>query len=94
MSKAGFIKKIYFTTWLANVVTVPKYSGKWRMYVDFMNLNKAWPKDTYPLPSIDKLFDRALEAKFLSFINGYSGYNQIKMHPLDEKKMAFIIKNI
>ena len=49
--KAGFIKEIHFKTWLANVVMVPKSSGKWRMCVDFIDLNKACPKDAYPLPS-------------------------------------------
>ena len=60
--------------------------------MDFMDLNKAWPKDVYPLPSIDKLVDGFLEAKFLSFMDAYFGYNQIKIHFVDEKKIAFITK--
>ena len=68
---------------------VPKSSGKWRMCVDFADLNKACLKETYPLLSIDKLVDGASEAKFLSFIDTYSSYNQIKKHPLDEEKRAF-----
>ena len=73
--RAGFIKEIYFTTWLANVVMVPKSSRKWRMYIDFTDLNKACPKDTYPLPSIDKLVDTASKVKFLNFMDAYSSYN-------------------
>ena len=91
--KAGFVKEIHFTTWLANVVMVPKSPRKWRMCVDFMDLNKACPKDAYPLPSMDKLVDGALEVKFLNFMDAYSGYNQIMMHPLHEEKTAFIIEN-
>ena len=78
---------------LANVVMVPKSLGKRRICVDFTYLNKAYPKGTYPLLSIDKLVDGASEAKFLNFMDAYSGYNQIKIHPLDEEKMAFITEN-
>jgi len=56
---AGFIKEIKYTTWLANVVMVKKASGKWRMCTNFTDLNKACPKDAYPLPSIDRLVDGA-----------------------------------
>nr|KYP31941.1 Retrovirus-related Pol polyprotein from transposon opus [Cajanus cajan] len=52
---AGFIREVRYTTWLANVVLVKKSSGKWRMCVDYTDLNKACPKDSYPLPSIDRL---------------------------------------
>jgi len=51
---AGFIREIKYTTWLANVVMVKKASGKWRICTDFTDLNKACPKDAYPLPSIDR----------------------------------------
>ncbi|XP_073152934.1 uncharacterized protein [Henckelia pumila] len=51
--RAGHIKEIHFPTWLSNIVLVPKSSGKWRMCVDFWDLNKACPKDCYPLPRID-----------------------------------------
>ena len=91
--RAGFIKEIHFTTQLANIVMVAKSSRKWRMCVDFRDLNKACLKDAYSLPSIGKLVDGASKAKFLNFMDAYSGYNQIKMHPSDEKKTAFIIDN-
>ena len=57
---ADFIKETRFTTWLSNVVMVRKNSGKWHMCIEFTNLNKACPKDAYPLPSIDSLVDNAL----------------------------------
>ncbi|XP_025692740.1 uncharacterized protein [Arachis hypogaea] len=87
---AGFIKEVRFTTWLSNVVMVKKNTGKWRMCVDFTNLNKACPKDAYPLPCIDKLVDSASGFNCLSFMDAYSGYNQILMHPEDQHKTAFI----
>ena len=58
------------------------------MDVDFTDLNKACPKDAYHLPSINKLVDGALDVRFLSFMDAYSGYNQIKMHPMDEEKLS------
>ena len=60
------------------------------MCVDYTDLNKAYPKDPYPLPNIDSLVDSASSFQFLSFIDAYSGYNQILMHPIDEEKMAYI----
>ncbi|RDX75752.1 hypothetical protein CR513_44333, partial [Mucuna pruriens] len=70
-----------YPTWLTNVVMVKKPNGKWRMCTDYTDLNKACPKDPYPLPSIDQLVDGASSFALLSFRNVYSGYNQIKMHP-------------
>jgi len=79
-----------FPEWLANVVVVKKANGKWRMCVDFTDLNKACPKDSYPLPSIDALVDSASGCKLLSFLDAFSGYNQIMMHPRDECKTVFM----
>nr|KYP73705.1 Transposon Ty3-I Gag-Pol polyprotein [Cajanus cajan] len=69
---------------------VKKPSGKWRMCTDYTNLNKACPKDAYPLPNIDRLVDGASGHKVLTFLDAYSGYNQIPMHLRDEEKTAFI----
>ena len=88
--QAGFIRKAHYTTWLANVVMVKKTNGKWRMCVDYTDLNKACPKDSYPLPTIDRLVDGAAGHHILNFLDAYSGYNQIQMHPADRKKMAFM----
>ena len=54
---ARLIKEVQYPTWLTNAVLVKKVNGKWRMCVDFTDLNKACPKDHYPLPSIDRLVD-------------------------------------
>ena len=66
---AGHIREVQYPEWLANVVLVKKSSGKWRMCVDFKNLNKACPKDSYLLPSIDALVDSASGCKLLSFLD-------------------------
>jgi len=87
---AGHIKEIQYPEWLANVILVKKANGKWMMCVDFTDLNKACPKVSYPLPSIDALVDSASGCKMLSFLDAFSGYNQIKMHPKDESKTAFM----
>ena len=88
--KAGFIEEIQFPEWLANPVMVKKANGKWRMCVDFTDLNDACPKDCYPLPRIDTLIDATAGHEMLSFIDGFSGYNQIKMHKEDIPKVLFI----
>jgi len=87
---AGHIREIQYPEWLANVVLVKKANGKWRMCVDFTDLNKACPKDSYPLPSIDALVDSASGCKMLNFLDVFYGYNQIKMHPRDECKTSFM----
>jgi len=60
------------------------------MCVDYTNLNKACPKDSYPLPTIDRFVDRATRHHILSFLDEYSGYNQIQMHPRDQEKTTFM----
>ena len=75
--EAGFIEEIQFPEWLANPVMVKKANGKWRMCVDFTDLNDACPKDCFPLPRIDTLIDATAGHEMLSFMDGFSGYNQI-----------------
>nr|KYP69037.1 Transposon Ty3-I Gag-Pol polyprotein [Cajanus cajan] len=91
---ARFIRGVQYTTWLANVVMVKKSNGKWRMYVDYTDLNKACPKDAYPLPNIDRLVDDVVGHQIFSFLDAYSGYNQIRMYPGDESKIAFITESV
>ena len=55
--QAGAIKEVFYLEWLANNVVVKKKNGKWRVYVDFTNLNKAFSKDLFPMPRIDQLVD-------------------------------------
>ena len=86
------MREIQYPEWLSNVVLVKKANGKWRMCVDFTYMNKACPKYSYPLPNIDALVDSASGCKMLSFLDAFSGYNQIKMHPRDENKTTFMIE--
>ena len=88
--EVGHIREIQYPEWLANVVLVKKANGKWRMCIDFTDLNKACRKDSYPLPSIDALVDSAPSSKLLNFLDSFSGYNQIRMHPRDECKTTFM----
>ena len=72
------------------MVLVKKSSGKWRVCTDFTDLNKACPKDSFPLPRIDQLVDATAGHELLSFMDTYSGYNQIRMDPKDEEKTSVI----
>ena len=86
----NFIREVYYPKWLANVVIVKKANGKWRMCVDFTNLNQACPKDSFLLPRIDQLVDSTAEHKLLTFMDTFSGYNQIQMTEEDQEKTAFV----
>ena len=87
---AGFIKEIKYPEWLANVVVVPKKGGKWRVCVDYTDLNDACPKYSFPLPRIDQIIDMSSRHGMLSFLDAFSGYHKIPMYPPDQEKMAFI----
>ena len=86
----GFIKESFYPSWLANPVLVKKLSGKWMTCVDFTNLNKVYPKDSFPLPRIDQLVDATSGHALLSFMDAYSGYNQISLHVPDQEHTSFI----
>ena len=64
-----------YPEWLANIVVVPKKGGKWRVCVDYTDLNEACPKDSFPLPRIDQIIDVAVEHGILSFLDAFSGYH-------------------
>ena len=87
---ANFIRKVYYPEWLANVVMVKKANGKWRMCVDFTDLNNTCLKDSFPLPRIDQLVDSTAGHKLLTFMDAFSRYNQIQMAEEDQEKTAFI----
>ena len=69
---------------------VKKPNGKWRICIDYTDLNKACPKDSFPILRIDQLVDATMGHEFLSFMDAYLAYNQIRMSPENEDKMAFI----
>ncbi|GKV17197.1 hypothetical protein SLEP1_g27733 [Rubroshorea leprosula] len=74
--QAGFVRRVDYCEWVANLVLVKKANGKWRMCIDYTNLNQACPKDCYPMPSIDKLVEVAYGNERLSLLDAYSGYHQ------------------
>ena len=88
--KIGAITEARYPNWLANPVVVTKKNSKWRVCVDFPDLNKACPKDSFPLPHTDHLVESTSGNKLLSFIDAFAGYNQIMMNPKDQEKTAFI----
>ncbi|XP_048613157.1 uncharacterized protein LOC106398560 [Brassica napus] len=88
---AGSIAELRYPEWLANLVVVKKKNGKWRVCVDFTDLNKACPKDSYSLPNIDRLVESTAGNEMLTFMDAYFGYNQTMTHPDDREKTAFII---
>ncbi|KAK5784264.1 hypothetical protein PVK06_038787 [Gossypium arboreum] len=83
---AGFLQVVNYSEWVAKVVLVPKKNGKVRMCVDYRDLNKASPKENFSLPHIDTLVDNTAGCSLFSFMDGFSRYNQIKMHPEDMKR--------
>ncbi|KAG9439903.1 hypothetical protein H6P81_020068 [Aristolochia fimbriata] len=87
--KADFIREVKYPSWIANIVPVKKKNGQIRVCVDFRDLNKACPKDDFPLPITELMVDATTGHEALSFMDGSSGYNQIRMDPKDEEKTAF-----
>jgi len=87
---AGFLEVAKYPEWVAKIVPVPKKDGKVRMCVDYRDLNQASPKDNFPLPHIDTLVDNTARYSMFSFMDRFSGYNQIKMAPEDKQKTTFI----
>ena len=90
LKQAGAIKEIFYPQWLANTVVVKKKTGKWRVCVDFTNLNKACPKDPFPMPRIDQLVDATVGHPRMSFLDAFQGYHQIPLATEDQEKTAFV----
>jgi hypothetical protein len=86
---AKIIVSLRFLKWVANLVHVRKKSGKIRLCVDFQNLNKVSLKDHYPLPKMDYILQKAVRSQMMSMLDGFSGYNQIMVHPDDREKITF-----
>ena len=79
-----------FRSWLANTVVVKKKTGKWRVCMDFTDLNKACPKDHFPMPKIDQLVDATVGHPQMSFLDVFQGYHQIPLALDDQEKTAFV----
>uniref|UniRef100_A0A2N9GWW3 RNase H type-1 domain-containing protein n=1 Tax=Fagus sylvatica TaxID=28930 RepID=A0A2N9GWW3_FAGSY len=88
--KIEAIREVLYPQWLSNTVIVKKKNRKWRVCVDFTDLNKACPKDPFPLPKIDQLVDSTAGHERMSFLDAFQGYHQIALRSEDQEKTAFI----
>ena len=90
LKRAGAIKEVFYPEWLANTVVVKKKNGKWRVCVDFTDLNKACLKDPFPFLRIDQLVDAAVGHPRMSFLDAFQGYHQIPLALDDQEKTSFV----
>ena len=88
--EVGFLEVATYSEWVVNIVLVPTKDGKVRMCVDYRDLNRASPKDNFPLPQIDTLVDNTTNNSLFSFIDDFFRYNQIRMALEDREKIAFV----
>jgi hypothetical protein len=89
--EAGFIRPVDYPSWLANSVLVEKSDKSWCMCIDYTSLNKACPKDEYPMSCICQIIDFMVSCELLSFLGAYSGYHQISLTIDNEEKTVFIM---
>ena len=90
LKQAMAIKEVFYPEWLANTVVVKKNNGKWRVCVDFADLNRACSKDHFPMPRIDQLFDATVGHPWMSFLDAFQGYHQIPLALGDQEKTFFV----
>ncbi|KAL3680008.1 hypothetical protein R1sor_022964 [Riccia sorocarpa] len=90
LREADFIYPVKEYEWLSSVVIVPKKNGKLRVCVDYRKLNEHTVKDPYPIPFIDDILDKVAGKDAYTFMDGYSGYNQVSIADEDQRKTAFI----
>ena len=90
LKQVGTINEVFYLEWLANTVVVKKKIGKWRVCVDFIDLNKASSKDPFPMPWIDQLVDATIGHPRISFLDSFQGYHQIPLTLSDQEKTTFM----
>lgn len=86
----GAIKEVFFPKWLSNTIVVRKKNEKWRVFVDFTDLNRVCSKDPFPVSKIDQLVDATVRHERISFLDAFQGYHQIALAPEDQEKTTFI----
>ena len=87
--QAGFIRPVEITDWVSPMVLVKKKNGQLRVCIDYRKLNKCTEKDHFPLPFVNTILEEVAGYELYTFMDGYSGYNQISIHPDDYHKTAF-----
>ena len=90
LKQARAIKEVFYPKWLANIVVVKKKNGKWRVYVDFPDLNKACSKDPFPMSQINQLVNAIVGYPWMSFLDAFQGYHQIPLTLDDQEKTTFV----
>ena len=90
LKEVGAVKEVFVPEWLSNTIMVKKKNGKWRVCVDFTELNRACPKDPFPVPKIDQLVDATYGHPRMSFLDAFLDYHQIALAPEDQEKTSFI----
>ena len=90
--KAKIIFPVRHSRWVSNLVPVKKKNGDIRICIDFRNLNKACQKDNFPLPPMEQILQLVVGSELMSFLDGFSGYNQILVHPNDRLNTTFRTK--
>jgi hypothetical protein len=88
--KADFIYPVALTDWVSNLILIDKKQGTIRVCIDYRDIKKACPKDNFPTPFVDQIVDDCTGSEIFSLMDGFSGYNQINIHPEDQHKTAFI----
>jgi hypothetical protein len=88
--KSGFIYPVPLTEWVSNLVPVAKKQGTIRVCIDYRDLNKACPKENYPMPFVNQIINNCAGSLIFSFMDGFSGYNQIEILHADQHKTTFI----
>ena len=79
LKRARAIKEVFYPKWLANIVVVKKKNGKWRVYVDFPDLNKACSEDPFPMSQINQLVNAIVGYPWMSFLDAFQGDHQIPL---------------
>ena len=90
LKQARAIREVFYPEWLANTMVVKKKSGKWRVCIDFTDLNKACPNDPFPMLKIDQLVDATVGHPRMSFLDAFQDYHQIPLALDDQEKTAFV----
>jgi hypothetical protein len=88
--KADFIYPVALTDWVSNLVLIDKKQGTICVCVDYRDINKACPKDNFPTTFVDQIVDDCAGREIFSLMDGFSGYNQINIVPMDQHKTTFI----
>ena len=88
--RVWFIRAVKKATWLSPIVVIPKKNGQIRVCVNYRKLNASIVMDAFPLPFTDGVLDAVAGHECYSFLDGFNGYNQIRMHPDEQEKMSFV----